>query len=194
MQTLKFERTFSFLIMLLFLSTAISSAQEYFSKAGISESGSSRNHSCDFNIGVGAGLGYGGLGTRFNVLPDDNLKFFTSVGYNLFSTVMNLGIEYRILPKSNFCPYIGAMYGYNAIIILEKIEIYNHTYYGPSWNFGIEIWRNSRRFFNIELLIPSRSSNYHQSLRNLKNNPFVEEISHSPGITFGIGYHFSLSY
>jgi hypothetical protein len=193
MHNLKSERAFSFLVVLV-LSSAISTAQEYFSRAGISETGSSGNHSFDFNIGIGAGLGYGGLGARINVLPDDNLKLFTTVGYNLFNTVMNGGIEYRILPKSNFCPYIGAMYGYNASIILEKTELYNYPYYGPSSNFGIEIWRRSRGFLNIEFLIPLRSSKYHQTMRNLKKNPFIEDLSHSAAISFGVGYHFSLSY
>lgn len=106
-----------------------------------------------YNIGVGGGIDYGGFGGRFSILTSERLEFFGAIGYNLLGLGLNAGVDYRLLPQSRICPYFGAMYGYNAVIKVTGAKMYNQTYYGPSWNLGLEFWsRRNSSFFNFELI------------------------------------------
>jgi hypothetical protein len=145
------------------------------------------------NIGLGGGIDYGGFGGRISILTSQKLEFFGAIGYNLLGIGLNGGVDWRILPQSRICPYFGAMYGYNAVIKVKGAEMYNKTYYGPSWNLGLEFWsRRNKSFFNFELIVPIRSSEYHKDIKDLKNNQNIT-FSNVP-LPFGIsiGYHFSL--
>ena len=145
-----------------------------------------------YNIGLGGGIDYGGFGGRFTILTSERLEFFGALGYNLLGLGLNAGIDYRLAPKSRICPYFGAMYGYNAVIKITGAEMYNQTYYGPSWNLGLEFWsKRNTNFFNLELLVPMRSSEYHDDIKSLKNNPSITFSSEPLPIAISIGYHFS---
>lgn len=146
-----------------------------------------------YNIGVGGGIDYGGFGGRISILTSQKLEFFGAMGYNLLGIGLNGGVDWRILPQSRICPYFGAMYGYNVVIKVKGAEKYNHTYYGPSWNLGLEYWsRRFRNFFNFELIIPIRSSEYHNDIKNLKNNKNITFSNEPLPIGISIGYHFLL--
>jgi hypothetical protein len=145
-----------------------------------------------YNIGFGAGIDYGGFGGRFTVLTSQRLEFFGAVGYNLLGIGLNAGVDLRLMPMSRICPYLGAMYGYNAVIKIIGSEINNQTYYGPSFNLGLEFWnRRNTNFFNIELIVPIRPSDYHNDIKNLKNNPNIILKNEPPPIGISLGYHFA---
>jgi hypothetical protein len=146
-----------------------------------------------FNIGLGAGIDYGGFGGRVTMLATEKLEFFGAIGYNLLSAGFNIGSEYRLIPKSRLCPYIGAMYGYNAVIIVTGMDEYNKIYYGPSFSAGLEIWSKRRpTFLNLEFIVPIRSQEYHDAITSLKNNPSVVFQAEPIPVAFSLGFHFVL--
>lgn len=145
-----------------------------------------------YNMGFGAGIDYGGFGCRFTILPSERLEFFGALGYNLLGFGLNAGLDYRLAPKSRICPYIGAMYGYNAFIKIAGATRYNQTYYGLSCNLGLEFWsKRSPNYFNLELIVPIRTSEYYNDIKNLKNNPLITFSNEPLPIGISIGYHFS---
>jgi hypothetical protein len=146
-----------------------------------------------FNIGLGAGIDYGGFGGRATILVAEKLEFFGAIGYNLLTAGFNVGTGYRLIPKSILCPYLGAMYGYNGVIKVEGLDEYNKVYYGPSFSAGLEIWSKRRpTFINLELILPLRSQAYHDAITSLKNNPGIVFTSEPIPIAFSIGFHFIL--
>jgi hypothetical protein len=146
-----------------------------------------------FNLGFGLGIDYGGIGARATILATDKIEFFGAVGYNLLTVGFNAGVEYRILPKSIFCPYVGAMYGYNGVIRVNGMDDYNKSYYGPSFSGGLEIWLKKRpAFFNVELILPIRSQAYHDAITSLKNNPSIVFQSQPLPFSISLGYHIIL--
>jgi len=146
-----------------------------------------------FNLGFGGGIDYGGFGGRVTILAAEKLEFFGAIGYNLLSAGFNVGAEYRLIPKSRLCPYLGAMYGYNGVIIISGMDEFNKTYYGPSFSAGLEIWSKRRpTFLNLELILPIRSQAYHDAITSLKNNPNVVFNAEPLPIAFSLGFHFVL--
>jgi hypothetical protein len=146
-----------------------------------------------YNIGLGAGIDYGGFGARATILVTEKIEFFGAIGYNLLGAGFNVGAEYRLIPKSRLCPYLGAMYGYNAVIKVEGLDDYNKIYYGPSFSAGLEIWSKKRpTFFNLELILPLRSQDYHDAITSLKNNPSVTFTSEPIPVAISLGFHFVL--
>jgi hypothetical protein len=143
-----------------------------------------------YNMGFGVGLDYGGFGGRFTVLTSESFEFFGGFGYNLLGLGFNGGADIRILPQRRICPYVGGMYGYNAVIKINGADQYNQTYYGPSLNVGIEFWSlRNPGYFNFEVLLPFRSTEYHRDIRDLKNKQNIEFSSEPTMIGMSIGYH-----
>ena len=177
-----------FLLQLLYTTLV---AQEFFTGIGKAPDKSFTNLSSVINIGMGAGIDYGGFGTRINYIPTDRLEFFGGIGYNLVNAGFSGGIEYLIFRKSKVRPYIGAMYGYNAVLMAEGPGVKKRTFYGPSWNIGLEIWEpNSSGFCNVELILPIKSPDFYESMSYLKKNSRVEWKYVLPPIGLGFGYHF----
>jgi hypothetical protein len=145
------------------------------------------------NVGLGAGIDYGGFGGRLTILTSEKLEFFGAVGYNTLGAGFNGGIEYRLKPQSYVCPFFGAMYGYNSVIKVPGGEMYNDVYYGPSWNMGLELWsRKQAGFFNIEIIIPIRSHEFWSDVKKMKNNPDLVMDGAILPVSIGVGYHFAL--
>lgn len=144
------------------------------------------------NLGLGFGLDYGGFGARFTYLPVEKLGVFGALGYNLDGAGFNGGLTYRVSPSKNICPTISAMYGYNAVIIIEGAEAYNGTYYGPSIGAGIE-WKlgNGKSFWTAELLVPFRSTHFNDDWDAIKDNPNIKVKSDILPIAISVGYHFT---
>jgi hypothetical protein len=146
------------------------------------------------NVGLGAGIDYGGFGGRFTVLPYEKLGMFAGVGYNLDGLGFNAGAQYKFSVDKRVRPYVIAMYGYNGVIVTE--ETYNgddsETYYGPSFGFGIELKgrRNENNFWNFELLLPIRPSEFQDDIDALKAAGYT--VTDPWPVAFSIGYHFGL--
>jgi hypothetical protein len=140
------------------------------------------------NFGLGAGLDYGGLGFKMNLLLVKPVAVFGSAGYNLDKLVFAGGFNFRMKPEARVCPTLQAMYGYNAVIRDENSKS-GKTYYGPSFGLGLEFHgkKKTGNFFNLELLVPVRSQKFKDEIDRLKEhdqNPTVLPIAVS------IGYHF----
>lgn len=146
------------------------------------------------NIGIGLGLDYGGLlGFRYTFMTSPKVGLFGSVGYILVGPGFNFGANYKFTPDKKVTATLGAMYGYNAAIKVVGASEFDQIYYGPSFSVGVEVKtrRNQRNFWNFELVVPIRSSEYHDDMDALLNNPDIE-ISEALPIAFSIGYHFGL--
>lgn len=143
------------------------------------------------NFGIGLGLDYGGIGGKVTVLPSQKVGLFAGLGYNIVGVGFNVGGLVRFSPDKKVCPYITAMYGYNAVIKITGDIEKEETYYGPSAGFGLEFHgrNNPSNFWNVELLIPFRSSDYHNDLDDLQANPYIEMNDPWP-IAICVGYHF----
>ena len=140
------------------------------------------------NLGFGLGISYGGIGAR-SFLPDKHVAIFGAGGYNLNGLGYNFGVEARLLPGKRVVPALLAMYGYNAVIVVQGAEHYNNTYYGVTAGGGVEIHSlNGQNFFTIELLAPFRSGEFKDHIEALQNNPDIEITDPWP-VTFSFGYH-----
>jgi len=145
-----------------------------------------------FNIGIGAGIDYGGAGGRLTFRPTDRLGIFGAAGYNTLEFAWNVGADWRFFPEKKVTLCTGAMYGYNGVINKKDAEEYDGTYYGPSIKLGIELNSTNRpgSYFNIEILYPFRSQKFHDTWEEIKVDPDVEVLQDPLPITFSLGYHF----
>jgi len=145
------------------------------------------------SIGLGLGLDYGGIGVKLSLMPSQGFALFGSLGYNIVGAGYNVGATVKLAPAKRVCPTLTGMYGYNALIIVKddyNNSRYEKTYYGPSFGVGVEFhnrYKNTN-FFNLELLIPIRSSKYHDTLDDLKNAG--ADITGGLPFTVSLGYHF----
>jgi hypothetical protein len=81
------------------------------------------------------------------------------------------------------------MYGYNAVLkITGSIEV-NKIYYGPSFGGGIQIKSkgNPKNFWNVELLIPVRPSEFEDDQNYYKS--IGVEMNDVLPVSFSLGYH-----
>jgi hypothetical protein len=144
------------------------------------------------NLGLGMGLDYGGFGGRFSFVPAKNFALFAGFGYNLLDLGYNVGGTFRMLPDKRICPTISAMYGYTAVIKIDGAAQFNKTYYGPSFSFGIEFRPQNKGYWNLELIVPVRPKEYHDTMDALKDDPDIEIKSEPLPIGICVGYHFWL--
>jgi len=144
------------------------------------------------NLGLGMGLDYGGFGGRFTFVPAKNFALFGGVGYNLLGLGYNFGGTYRILPDKRICPTISAMYGYNGVIKISGAWSFEETYFGPTFGIGLEFRPQRKGYWNLELLVPIRSKDYHDDMDAIKNDPNIELKSEPLPIGISVGYHFWL--
>lgn len=146
------------------------------------------------NIGIGMGLDYGGFGGRLSVLPSKHFSIFGAAGYNLLEMGFNAGVQARFVPDNNVCPTLGAMYGYNGVIVIKGAEQYNKTYYGPTFSFGLEFKssKKPKNFYVLELLLPIRPKAFNQDFEDIENNPFIKVESKPFPIGFSLGIHFGV--
>lgn len=150
--------------------------------------------SSQVDLGVGAGLDYGGFGGRMTYYPEKHVGLFGSLGYAVAGTGYNFGAKCRFNPDSRARVVAGAMYGYNAAIHVSNVSGYDKLYYGTSILVGTELRTKNkpRNYFSLELIIPFRPSAYTDALNSLKANPNVTKISEPPAVTASLGYHFGL--
>lgn len=71
-----------------------------------------------FNLGLGMGMDYGGIGLNALVYPQNNIGLFAGGGYALAGFGWNAGLKGRFFlnESSAITPYLMAMYGYNAAV------------------------------------------------------------------------------
>lgn len=147
-------------------------------------------------LGIGLGLNYGGFGGRLTFIPGDASKtsvgVFVASGFALNGLGFNAGMVVRI-GDQKLVPTFSAMYGYNGVIKVVGAPQYDKTYYGPSIAVGFENkTRNSNdNHIHVELVIPFRSSAFHNDIKTLQGTPGIEINDPSP-VLISIGYHFKI--
>lgn len=143
------------------------------------------------DFGLGLGIDYGGIGGRFAFRPSPSAMLFAGLGYNLHQVGYNIGAAWRISPGKRTVPYLGAMYGYNAVVVVENQPLMSQTYYGPSFTFGLEFHGRKKpsNYFNLELLLPMRSSDFRTYLDSLKMIGY--SVTEPWPIAISLGYHWS---
>lgn len=145
--------------------------------------------------GMGAGLPYGGIvGIQMGYNPLNQTSLFVSGGYNLGGLGYNVGAKY-IIPSDNHLTelYFTAMYGTNTSSKIEGWNEYTKNYYGTSFGAGLRInaRRNESVCWDVGILIPSRSSDYHDTIEEIKDNSF--EDFHEPWpVLLYVGFDFFL--
>jgi hypothetical protein len=146
-----------------------------------------------FDAGFGLGIDYGGIGGRLTAAPVKQAFFFGGLGYNIDGFGYNVGAGFRFLPEKRICPYILAMYGYNAVVLVfinnQYQKQYNKTFYGPSAGLGLEqrAWKNAKNYFNMELLYLFRSQKFKEYKTKLENDLGAKFLLLP--VSFSIGYH-----
>ena len=178
-------KALKFLSLLLLISCQVAFAQE---------EAATKSQSASLNIGVGAGLTYGGLGARIVVNPSDVFGLFLALGYNLESVGFNVGPIVTIPSQSSTKFYLTAMYGYNGVIIVKDLEELNNTYYGVSAGAGIKLMskRKPGSYWDFGLIAPFRSSDFKSDWDDIKNSSFIEVQSNPWPVVICVGYNFSL--
>ena len=122
------------------------------------------------------------------------MVMFAAGGYALAGFGYNVGAQGRILPMAKWCPFVSAMYGYNAVIVVQGASGYNQLYYGPSVGAGVEVHRrdNPDNFWRLELILPFRPQEFQDDMDALKKNPLIDIRSEPPPFSFSVAFHFGL--
>jgi hypothetical protein len=143
------------------------------------------------NIGIGGGIDYGGIGTRYSIVFIPNCDLFLGLGYDLIKIGENIGLTLRALPYKQICPCFRVMYGYNAAYVVKSIKKYSKVYYGPSISIAIEIRsKKMKNFLNVEMICPFRSDRDVQDAYNTMYKTHYILKSTPEDQLFAVGYHF----
>lgn len=178
-----------FIIILLPLSNSI------FAQTRVSSSlEENKNFDNSAFIGIGFGFDYGGLGAKFEYLPIKYIGLNAGIGYNFYSAGWNVGGSFKILPQKVFCPYITALYGYNAVF--KGTDSYTKQYesvsYGITIGLGFDYKVGKNNKISFALFIPFRSQEFQDKYNAAKNDPFVEISGELPPIGLSFGYNFGI--
>ena len=128
------------------------------------------------SFALGVGFDYGGIGANVTFSPVKNVGLFVGAGYALADFGLNGGVKIGTsIDKLNGQPYFMAMYGYNTSIVVSNAPAYNKLFYGPSFGFGIDRPRKSKKkgVVSYGILFPIRGSDATGYIDYLKNNGVV---------------------
>ena len=122
------------------------------------------------DIGIGAGIDYGGFGIQLN-------QFFGPVclvggyGYNQVYFLPFGGVKYYFQPivnKINLEPYIKVIYGYNAVIIIKNGPKDFYCGFTPGIGTDIRFGKKKSYGLNFDLNFPIRTKKYKRDYDNYK--------------------------
>ncbi len=150
------------------------------------------------NFGPGFGFDYGGIGVNFMGYPQKNIGLFFGGGYALAGFGYNTGVKFRLSPDRNTVvnPFITAMYGYNAGIVITGNSQLSKLFYGPTFGVGLDMRSRkpySKGYLSLALLVPIRNSdaqNYIDLLKNAYGASFANDLI---PIGVSVGYKFILN-
>jgi hypothetical protein len=155
----------------------------------------SNNIARQTDFGIGFGIDYGGImGVNVLFCPIKHLGLFAGVGFQFGGIGWNLGARGYFIPKTPkhvVRPFVKAMYGVNAATVVLGSSDYRANYTGTTVGAGIELrfGRKKSHGLNIELNLPFRSDEYHDTVQAMKNDPMVENFTEASPVTISIGYH-----
>jgi hypothetical protein len=105
----------------------------------------------------------------------------------------NTGVELRVPTVKRISPFVVAMYGFNAVILVENRESYNRIYYGPTVGTGLMVRQaNDRNYWRFSVNLPFRSPKFQEDVDQLKKQYWWADVRAPLPLTLGIGYHIGL--
>jgi hypothetical protein len=141
------------------------------------------------DIGLGAGIDYGGFGIQLNQIFGP-IYLTGGYGYNNVYFLPFGGLKYFVPlnePDLIFAPYIKVIYGYNTTIIIKNGP--KKFYFGITPGIGTNIrFGKTKSFgFNFDINVPVRTKNYKKDREYYKliystYKPDVLPLSFSLGI------------
>lgn len=144
------------------------------------------------SLGLGVGINYGGFGAQANYLFGNNFRISAGYGTNLVKMNYSLGISYRFLSKSTFCPVLSYAYGYHKTVYDRENVEKSTSYNGSSIGLGLEIWNNQRdSYFLINAFLPIETINNIKS-NTIENSSKFYQLLNSNPIVFSVGYHLAI--
>lgn len=146
-----------------------------------------------FDIGMGMGINYGGLGWSFAYAPIPFVSIEGNFGYNIVEPVAGGAINVYIIPKDNTKTYslaVKSIYGYNAVLKVVGGDLESKSFYGLSFGLSNEIRFGSRKRsgINLDLIVPIRSSEVGEYYDELVDYGY--EMTELFPIAMSLGYHF----
>jgi hypothetical protein len=143
----------------------------------------------NMSIGLGLGFDYGGIGTNIIFYPRNNVGVFAGVGYALAGFGYNAGVKIRKHNIDKVSPYVTAMYGYNAAIVVLNASTFDKLFYGPSIGIGLDTKHRETRssYWSFGVNIPIRSSEVNKYIDDLKTRGIKFDNTLLP-VAFTIGY------
>lgn len=146
------------------------------------------------SIGLGLGLPYGGIGSRFGYNVINHTNLFAGLGYNFVGAAYNFGVRRSLPSKKQSEFYLMGMYGTNAAIIITGSYNFKESYQGPSIGAGLKINSFSKEgsYWDLGILVPFRSSKYKDAVSSINYNPFISEYVEAWPVLITIGYNFGL--
>ncbi len=144
------------------------------------------------NVGIGAGLDYGGFGGHLSFFPADRIGLFGGLGYNLNALGYNVGAQLNFPNEKRVNFHISGMYGYNAVLIVKGNVTSKTTYYGPSVGTGLILKskRSGKSFWRFEVIVPFRPDAYHNAIDDMKLIGY--DVREPWPVAFSFGYHIKL--
>lgn len=145
-------------------------------------------------VGLGVGLDLGGVGANIVVYPGrKNWGLFAGAGYAIAGVGFNGGIKFMHKLNKDFAvavPYVLAMYGHNAAIVVKNAESYNRVFYGPTFGIGLDIRSKPKGlgYMSIAFLVPIRNSDVYDYINYLKSNSPVVFKNQLMPVMLSIGY------
>lgn len=145
-----------------------------------------------FSFGLGMGFDYGGFGANLVFYPTQNFGLFAGAGYAMYGMGKNGGVKIRFnaAESNRIKPYITAMYGYNAVIIVKNSTQFNKMFYGTTLGFGIDFRQRpgKRGYWTIGLSFPIRKSDVDKYMDDLEENHGVKFENKLPPVGLTLGY------
>ena len=114
------------------------------------------------DIGIGAGIDYGGFGIQANQFIGP-ICLTGGYGYNKVYFLPFGGVKYYIpLDKYDiiFAPYIKVIYGYNAVIIIKNGPKDFYSGFTPGVGTDIRFGKKKSFGFNFDINVPIRTKKY----------------------------------
>lgn len=140
-------------------------------------------------VGPGFGLDYSGLGIKLEAMPSDWVGIFASGGTNFLGAGYNLGVSFKVLPKSKITPTAQGMYGYNGALIIKdsysNSVISSKNYFGFSVGAGVDftVGQNLNKL-SVGIWVPIRNEDFKQDIQTA--NATVLPVALSLGFKFGV--------
>jgi hypothetical protein len=145
-------------------------------------------------LGFGLGLDHGFIGANLLVYPEKHLGLFAGGGYAIIGPGYNAGIRLRVFPHK-LTPFFTAMYGYNTVIKVENPGFLSKMFYGITLGAGLDLKKgdpSSAGYFSVGILVPIRSQEVDQYIKNLEDNYKIKMKTGLLPIAFTISYKFVL--